>query len=64
MQERPESPCIGICTLDDESDCMGCRRTMDEIVRWSGMSAAEQWTVVRRTGSRIKLLSEAQHAPS
>ncbi|MEO0997384.1 MAG: DUF1289 domain-containing protein [Pseudomonadota bacterium] len=49
--QRPESPCISICTLDDGDVCMGCARTLDEIVRWSGMSAAEQWSVVRRVGS-------------
>jgi hypothetical protein len=25
-----ESPCIGVCTLEDDV-CIGCNRTMDEI---------------------------------
>ncbi len=45
-QARPPSPCVNICTLDEQQICLGCRRTLDEIVRWSGMSAEEQWRVV------------------
>ncbi len=49
--ERPLSPCTSVCTLGDDDVCVGCARTLDEIVRWSGMSAAEQWSVVRRVGA-------------
>jgi predicted Fe-S protein YdhL (DUF1289 family) len=36
------SPCIGICKLDAQGLCEGCRRTGDEIARWLGMSDAER----------------------
>jgi predicted Fe-S protein YdhL (DUF1289 family) len=43
---RPLSPCILICTLDDDKCCLGCGRTLAEISGWSLMSVTEQWTVV------------------
>jgi predicted Fe-S protein YdhL (DUF1289 family) len=45
---RPVSPCIDVCALDASRTCVGCRRTLDEIARWGGMSAAEQWQVIDR----------------
>ena len=44
----PTSPCINVCVLDAEGCCRGCRRTVDEIARWSRMGAAEQWAVIAR----------------
>lgn len=29
------SPCVRNCTLDDEHVCLGCGRTIDEIMEWS-----------------------------
>ncbi len=31
---RPMSPCVNICTLDDEHVCMGCLRCLEEIIAW------------------------------
>ena len=28
------SPCVDICRLDAQGLCVGCRRTIDEIVEW------------------------------
>ncbi len=30
-----ESPCVKVCTLNDEQICMGCGRTVAEIAIWS-----------------------------
>lgn len=32
------SPCIGICSLEEDGLCGGCHRTGDEIARWPLMS--------------------------
>lgn len=48
----PDSPCIDICTLDARNVCVGCKRTLQEIIDWSAMSADEQWHVVRQLGER------------
>ena len=47
-QVPPASPCINVCVLDAHRTCVGCRRTLDEIGRWSGMGAQEQWAVIAR----------------
>jgi len=44
--EPPESPCVGVCTMDDEGFCMGCFRTLSEIAQWGTLSAEEQWEIV------------------
>ncbi len=31
----PESPCIRQCCLDKQDICVGCYRTLEEIVKWS-----------------------------
>ena len=36
------SPCIGICSLDDQGLCEGCHRTTNEIAAWSQMSDDER----------------------
>jgi len=45
-----ESPCIKVCQLDLDARCRGCGRTVDEITRWRGMSAAERIAVNQRIG--------------
>lgn len=42
----PLSPCVLLCTLDENKCCLGCLRTMDEISGWSLMSIDEQWAVI------------------
>jgi predicted Fe-S protein YdhL (DUF1289 family) len=43
---------VNICTLDEENVCIGCQRTIREIIDWSRMSAAEQWQVVQALSTR------------
>ena len=42
----PLSPCVMICTLDDEDRCLGCGRTLEQISEWALMSKAQQWAVI------------------
>lgn len=42
------SPCVGVCTLDQHGQCMGCRRSADEIARWLTMSDNERRAVLAR----------------
>ena len=49
-----ESPCVKICTLDARSGlCLGCGRTIDEIARWTAMSAAERARVMNELPARL-----------
>jgi len=29
---KEDSPCVGICTLNEENICIGCNRHIDEII--------------------------------
>jgi len=43
-----ESPCIKICTLDDDHICLGCRRTIDEISAWPKLNDEEKLKILER----------------
>jgi predicted Fe-S protein YdhL (DUF1289 family) len=41
------SPCINVCRIDRKSGyCEGCRRTVDEIMRWPIADEAEQRAIL------------------
>ena len=46
------SPCVQICTLDDNKVCMGCGRTVFEIANWVRMSVEERHAIMRRLEKR------------
>jgi uncharacterized protein len=53
-----KSPCTKVCVMDaDLRYCRGCRRTLEEIARWSEMSDDEREKVLaelpRREESRV-----------
>lgn len=43
-----KSPCIKICTLDDNNVCKGCQRTVEQIIKWKDMSDSEKDQVNRQ----------------
>jgi predicted Fe-S protein YdhL (DUF1289 family) len=43
-----KSPCNGICTLDAEDVCRGCKRPREDISKWYVMSNAEKLEVNKR----------------
>jgi predicted Fe-S protein YdhL (DUF1289 family) len=51
----PNSPCINVCSLDEQGFCRGCARSRDEIAGWIRMSAEQQWSVVRAAEERRRL---------
>ncbi|MCH4539349.1 DUF1289 domain-containing protein [Ochrobactrum sp. POC9] len=54
-----ESPCILVCTIDTETGfCLGCARTLDEIARWSSMSAEERLAVWALLDDRHEIIVE------
>ena len=62
-EERyPTSPCIQVCSLDDGNRCLGCHRTIREIVGWARMTAAEQRAVIRQLPERAS--SRAATSPA
>jgi len=56
-----ESPCVNICTLDARSRlCLGCGRTVDEIARWTAMSAVERTRVIGELAGRLAATQPAE----
>ena len=53
-EERPPSPCINVCALDERGFCIGCLRSGAEIARWLAMSPAEQWQLLGELAERRK----------
>ncbi|MGH6665605.1 MAG: DUF1289 domain-containing protein [Pseudolabrys sp.] len=49
-----ETPCVKICTFDARSGlCLACGRTIEEIARWTAMSAAERARVMDELPARL-----------
>ena len=44
--QRPLSPCVLVCTLDEDQVCLGCRRSLEQISGWALMTKDEQWAVI------------------
>ncbi|MGK0272197.1 MAG: putative Fe-S protein YdhL (DUF1289 family) [Cocleimonas sp.] len=51
------SPCINLCELNDESICVGCYRSIDEIINWLSLSSYDQLFVIEQANSR-KILAD------
>lgn len=47
-----ESPCTGVCTLDSDGYCHGCRRTGSEIAAWMTLSTQEKCELLVRLQER------------
>jgi uncharacterized protein len=61
-QAMIESPCVKICTLDARSGlCLGCGRTVEEIARWTVMSAGERARIMREAPVRLTAGTFAGH---
>ncbi|WJG10829.1 DUF1289 domain-containing protein [Aliiglaciecola sp. LCG003] len=41
------SPCIRNCCLDRQDICVGCFRSIDEILRWSNASFNQQQQIMK-----------------
>jgi len=56
-----ETPCVKICTLDARMGlCLGCGRTIDEIARWTSMTASERAQVMLELPGRLATCTSAK----
>jgi uncharacterized protein len=46
------SPCVRNCCLDDDNVCMGCGRSLEEIVAWGAASDADKRAILARCRAR------------
>ena len=42
MPKAIYSPCIKVCTYDDEGYCLGCQRTEEEVSGWRNRTEEQQ----------------------
>lgn len=43
-----ESPCIDVCELDSDFVCIGCGRTIDEVLKWPEYTDDQKQAVLDR----------------
>jgi uncharacterized protein len=49
-----ETPCVRVCVVDPAARlCVGCGRTLDEIARWSALTAEERRHIMAQLPSRL-----------
>ena len=48
LPERPDTPCVAVCSTTFDDVCRGCGRTVVEVAHWVSMSAAEKEVVWQR----------------
>jgi len=49
-----QTPCVRNCCLDDKDICLGCHRSLSEILRWSEASEKEQLEILARCRVRYE----------
>ncbi|MDW6004198.1 DUF1289 domain-containing protein [Vibrio mangrovi] len=49
-----KSPCIRHCCLDDHNICVGCFRTLSEILNWHTYTEAQKSVIVSRCETQKK----------
>ncbi|MFM8391032.1 MAG: DUF1289 domain-containing protein [Methylophilaceae bacterium] len=53
--ENIETPCIGVCTMDDNTGfCLGCYRSLEEIQNWWDMSDEQRAQVMAQLDQRMQ----------
>jgi predicted Fe-S protein YdhL (DUF1289 family) len=51
--ERPDTPCVAVCSTTFDDVCRGCGRTVAEVSQWVFMSQPEKdavWTRITAEG--------------
>jgi predicted Fe-S protein YdhL (DUF1289 family) len=56
------SPCVRNCCLDDHDVCMGCGRSLEEIVAWGTASDADKRAILARSRARNEERRKAWNA--
>lgn len=46
--QRPDTPCVAVCSTTFDEVCRGCGRTVAEVANWVSMSAEHKEVVWQR----------------
>lgn len=57
-----QSPCVRICTLNNDKICIGCGRNTDEIRNWSTFSDEEKHNVKNQLKARLDEILQKMRA--
>ena len=52
--KKIKSPCIDKCKYDENKKCIGCHRSMYEIVNWPDFSDESKIQIIARAENQIK----------
>ncbi|CAH9060278.1 hypothetical protein PSECIP111951_02246 [Pseudoalteromonas holothuriae] len=55
------SPCVRNCCLDEHDICLGCYRTLDEILAWGSASNEQRALILSRCEKRCHNESHSDH---
>lgn len=61
LHDRPDSPCIGVCSTLFDDICKGCGRTAFEVSNWVFFSEEEKalvWARIKREGTAMRFFDE------
>jgi len=54
--ETIDSPCVRNCCLNEDDICLGCGRSLQEIVRWSNSSNVDKQAILLAAAGRRQLI--------
>lgn len=58
-RQEAQSPCIKVCVIHPEERlCVGCYRSIEEIGRWSQLTAAERTAILADLPNRAPRLAK------
>lgn len=47
-EELVQSPCTNVCRLNQDNICIGCERTIQEIIDWPTKSISQKHAILNR----------------
>ena len=63
-ENAPASPCVRNCCLDEQDVCLGCKRTLQEILDWHRMTDGEKRQLLAELARRQSSTASTIEEPS
>lgn len=60
LKEQYQSPCVRQCCLDDKDICLGCFRSLKEILFWSEADAIQKLSIIENCKNRKAAINYKQ----
>lgn len=49
-----KSPCINVCELDEDNICIGCGRSLDQILNWTDYTEEKRKKIIKSLNKKDK----------